>query len=158
MRSLTALALAAGLLASLACIDPSDRRPGLRLSGPVVSDPVTDWSFTHDTREIYLETRTPYLVPHSVTILCADGGGKLFVGARSPVGKSWVRWVERDPEVRLKIAGKVYEARLTRLTEPAQIEEVRAAYSAKLGGAGNPLPPASAENELWYWRVDPRAG
>jgi hypothetical protein len=145
------------LLLCTACMEPSDRRPGLRLSGPEASEPVTDWSFSHEHREIFIETSTPYFVPHSVTIVCADADGKLFVGARDPAQKRWVRWIERDPNVRLKIGDTIYPGRLARITDPAEIEGVRAAYTAKMGGSMETAregPPA----EVWYWRVDPRAG
>jgi hypothetical protein len=151
------LPLAALLLCASACLEPSDRRPGLRLSGELVAEPVSDWSFTAEHREIFVETRTPYWIPHSVTIICAaDAEGKLFIGARNPEGKRWVRWVERDPDVRLKIGERLYEVRLARVAEPADVEHVRAAYAAKLGrpmDAGVAAPP---QPDIWYWRVDPR--
>ena len=52
-------------------VDPQDQRPGLWLAGDVVDSPVSDWSFTDDHYEIYLQTNTPYFVPHSVTVYCA---------------------------------------------------------------------------------------
>jgi hypothetical protein len=164
-----AIAGAAGLFLCMsmsACIDPSDRRPGLRLSGEVVAGPVQDWSFSHAHREIWIETKTPYLIPHSVTIICADADGQLFVAARNPEGKSWVRWVDRDPDVRLKIGDKVYEGRLAKISEPADLEKVRAAYAAKLGRpmdtgvaaqpAAQGTPPPPPEVPIRYWRVEPR--
>ena len=52
-------------------VDPQDQRPGLWLAGDVVDSSVSDWSFTDDHYEIYLQTNTPYFVPHSVTVYCA---------------------------------------------------------------------------------------
>ena len=77
-------------LVAMACVDPQDRRPGLRLSGKVVDAPVDDWSFTRDHREIYVETRPPWLVPHSVTIVCTSLDGRLYIGARNPGAISMV--------------------------------------------------------------------
>ena len=62
----------------LAC-EPKDRRPGLWLSGEVVKEPVLDWSFTDTVPEIFLETRTAYGIPHSVTVVCVGVGDKLYV-------------------------------------------------------------------------------
>jgi hypothetical protein len=110
-------------------------RPGLWLTGEVVREPVKDWSFvteelrarTGKDRMIQLETRTPYLIPHSVTIggdLVRDG--KLYIHAHSdpnrmhipfPNDKAWTRNVARDPRVRLKIAGKIYEAIVVSVTD-----------------------------------------
>ncbi len=72
--------LAALLVAyTSACMDPKDRRPGLGLSGEVVSEPINDWSFSDEYQQIYLETQTWYLIPHSVTTVCAGLGEKLYV-------------------------------------------------------------------------------
>lgn len=121
------LALLAG------CIDPADRRPGLWLSGEPVAGPVADWSFANEPREVFLEVRTPYLLRHSVTIVCAAGDGVLYVGARNPETKRWVRWVERDPAVRLGIDGRLYEGRLEPIADEDGRAWARAAYAAKYG-------------------------
>ena len=54
-------------------------RPGLWLTGEVVTAPVTDWSFTDKHPTIYAQTRTPYLLPHSVTITCVAHDGQLYL-------------------------------------------------------------------------------
>ena len=67
--------LAALLVAyASSCMDPKDRRPGLGLSGDVVNEPINDWSFSDEYQQIYLETQTWYLIPHSVTTVCAGLG------------------------------------------------------------------------------------
>jgi hypothetical protein len=113
-------------------------RPGLWLKGEVVTEPVKDWSFVSDTlrgktgkdRTIQLQVRTPYFIPHSVTIggdLVRDG--KLYIHAHSdpsrmhipfPNDKAWTRYVARDPRVRLKIAGKIYDAIVVSVTDRAE--------------------------------------
>jgi hypothetical protein len=141
-------------LLAMGCLDPVDRRPGLRLSGDVASDPVGDWSFTDAIPEIYIETRTPYLIPHSVTIVCASLDGLLYVGARNPAQKRWVANVARDPNVRLKIAGRIYERRLERLEDPVQLEAVYRAYAKKYGRT---VVPPDERPERWYFRVADRS-
>ena len=113
-------------------------RPGLWLTGEVVTEPVQDWSFVTEAlrgksgkdRMIQIEVRTPYFIPHSVTIggdLVRDG--KLYIHAHSdpnrmhvpfPYDKVWTRRVARDPRVRLKIAGKIYEAMVVSITDRAE--------------------------------------
>lgn len=113
-------------------------RPGLWLTGEVVTEPVQDWSFVTEAlrgksgkdRMIQIEVRTPYFIPHSVTIggdLVRDG--KLYIHAHSdpnrmhipfPYDKAWTRHVARDPRVRLKIAGKIYEAMVVSITDRAE--------------------------------------
>ena len=94
---------------------PTDERPGLWLSGKVEPGPVLDWSFSDEVEEIFVETRTWYGVPHSVTIWGAVQGGhfylpSLYYGAEEyPNARFWNRNVVRDPRVRVKIGDRVFE-------------------------------------------------
>ncbi len=99
-------------------IDPSDERPGLGLSGEVYQRGVEDWSFTSDAYEIFIETVTSYWIPHSVTAWCVIVENELYVAADDADEKSWVANVARDPNVRLKIKGKVYEQKLVPVADP----------------------------------------
>ena len=99
--------------------------PGLWLAGEVVDRPVTDWDFINQVdhpirgNSIMLETRTWYGIPHSVTVNARPRGDKLYLsgseqGARLdkefPYSKAWWANIERDPRIRMKIDGKIYEA------------------------------------------------
>ena len=157
MRS-APLPLGAAILCALlavsttACLSPKDRRPGLRLSGPNEPFPL-DWSFTDIHPEIWIETHTPWLLRHSVTIVCAQRDGRLYVGARDPDTKRWVALVERDDRVRLGIDGTIYEARLEAITDPEEEADIRRAYAAKYGWPERP----AAESPPWrVFRVWPR--
>lgn len=138
-------------LVLLAACDPSGQRPGLWLTGSEAPFP-DDWSFTDQHPEIFIEVATPYLLPHSVTIWCAQRGGTLFVGAQAPETKHWPGWVDDDPEVRLKIGDAVYPVHLAALSDPAQIAAVQQAYAAKYRLSGG-----LADAGQRYWRVEPRA-
>jgi hypothetical protein len=138
------------LLGLASCIDPADRRPGLRLSGEVVEEGGGDWSFTDAHREISIETRSPWLLPHSVTIVCAAKDGRFFVGARNPDGKRWVSNVDRDPDVRLEIAGRIYEQRLVALEEAEDVAAAEDAFAAKYG---RPEAPPDARPPVRYFEV-----
>lgn len=138
------------LLCAAGCLNPKDRRPGLRLTGERVTEPVADWSFTDQHREIFVQTRTRYLLPHSVTIVCASRDGKLYVGARNPDEKRWVQQVARNPEVRLKIGDKLYDVRLAVVEDPAEQRLIGAAYRAKYGWADR---PPSERPPMRYYRV-----
>ena len=144
------IVLAAGLPA---CLSPSDARPGLRLSGETAEVP-DDWSFSDSHREIALEVRAPYGLPHSVTIWCAAPAGALHVAARNPDEKHWPAWVDAHPDVRLRIDGKVYVVRLERLEDPSEIARVRAAYAAKYQ-LERPASPDEGP-PMRYWRVRSR--
>lgn len=146
-------AAACVLVALLGCFGPEDRRPGMRLPGDRLAATPSDWGFTNDHKEIAIEVQTPYLLPHSVTIWCAEVDGALYVGARNPESKHWPGWVDRNPEVRLGIGSDVFEVRLVPLDDPARIDRVRRAYAAKYA---LPEAPAEAGPPIRYWRVEAR--
>jgi hypothetical protein len=117
---------------TMACsIDPSDQRPGLGLSGEVHQKAVEDWSFTSDAKEIFIETVTSYWIPHSVTAWCVTVGDELYVAADDADEKSWVANVARDPNVRLKIEGKVYEQKLIPITDATTIASIDSSFEQK---------------------------
>jgi hypothetical protein len=135
------------------CVPPDGRRPGLGLAGEVVEQFPQDWSFTDEHKEIAIEVGTPYLLRHSVTIWCASVGEELYLGASSPETKYWPGWVDRDPEVRLGIAGRIYEVRLAPLDNPSRLARLQEAYSRKYD-----LPDARPEGSppSRYWLVESR--
>jgi len=141
-------------IALLGCFGPEDRRPGMRLPGDPVATLPSDWTFTNDHKEIAIEVQTPYLLPHSVTIWCAEVDGVLYVGARDPDAKHWPGWVDRNPDVRLGIGTEIFEVRLVPLEDPARIDRVRRAYAAKYA---LPDTPAAADPPIRYWRVEARS-
>ena len=53
---------------------------GRELTGEVVAEPVSDWSFTDEHNLIAVETRPD--APHSVTTICIAHEGALYVPAR----------------------------------------------------------------------------
>ena len=121
---------------AMGCVDPVDRRPGLRLSGEVESRAFTDWSFSEDYQEIYLETQTWYMIPHSVTTVCAASGGKLYVptiyfeGGKWP-DKFWNANVVSNSNVRLKIGDKIYPRRASVIEDPEEFEVALQALADK---------------------------
>ena len=142
-------------------------RPGLWLAGDVVSEAVTNWdwvnqyddAFAEDATE--LETRTWYGIPHSVTVLLVPRGDKLYLQSSAqtfrlnrefPYGKAWWRNVERDPRVRLKIGGKIYEMTVVLIQDRTVVAQLR--------GGKDPIEKALDANgneyitEEWhYWRL-----
>jgi hypothetical protein len=113
------------LVLSVTGLEPRERTPGLWLKGNLVTTPVTDWSFTNEVSEVRVQTRTWYGIPHSVTTYCTSLNGQLYVdsfyppGVDYPHGRSWNENVARDPRVRLKIAGNLYDVTLVHDTDAA---------------------------------------
>ena len=142
-------------------------RPGLWLKGEVVREEVTNWDWVNQFSDAFaengteLETRTWYGIPHSVTVLLVPRGEELYLMSSAqtfrldrefPYGKAWWRNVERDPRVRLKIGGKIYEMTVALVRDRAEV--------ARLRGGRNPIvKEMDAQGneyiaEEWhYWRV-----
>jgi hypothetical protein len=116
----------------LAC-EPDGHRPGLWLRGEAIHTSIDDWSFSNSFREIAVETRTWYLLPHSVTTACAARDGHLYVpsvygnNAKFPEARFWNRNIARDPRVRVKVGDRVYDRNAVLVTDP---EEQAAAFAA----------------------------
>jgi len=133
--------------------EPSDDRPGTWLGGELTEFP-KDLSFTDDVREISLQVQTPYWIAHSVTIWCAELNGTLYVGALEPDSKKWPGWVVESPQVKLKIAGNVYEAELVSVSDTQLKKHLAAKYSLKYE-----LPSGSlfeSDPSAVYWSVKPK--
>jgi hypothetical protein len=103
--------------------------PGLWLRGDVVTTAATDWSFTDAIPTIKIQTRTPFLLPYSVAIWNATYNGDLYI--TSYRGRRWVEDIVRDPHVRLKIDGRLYDRTLVMVTDPAQKAAVIQAKAKK---------------------------
>jgi hypothetical protein len=152
------------LLCALLCAcEPSDRRPGLWLSGEVVQEPVTDWSFTDAVPEIFVETRTWYGIPHSVTTVCAGLGERLYVpsvyfeGGDFPDARFWNRNVVRDPRVRLKIGDRIYERSATLVEDGAEWQAALGAFARKSSFWKELAEkPESERPRVYFLRMDPR--
>lgn len=136
--------------------------PGLWLSGKVVSTPVTDWSFVSQYKTDKVQTRTWYMIPHSVTTGFILHDGQLYLtsmfaaGVPFPQGKQWVANVMRDPHIRLKFGDNLYDCTLSHVTDP----EERAAVLAQRAKQNPQLPVANASNGpvLHLFRVLPDNG
>ena len=113
--------------------------PGLWLKGEVVREPVTNWDWVNDVNDptrknsIMLETRTRFGIPHSVTINRTGRGDKLYIGGSEqdfrlqkefPYSKAWWANIVRDPRVRMKIDGKIYEMTVALIADRAEIAQI----------------------------------
>ena len=109
---------------SITGLEPRQRTPGLWLKGHLVTTPVADWSFANEVSAIAVQTRTWYLLPHSVTTYCVALNGRLYLdsfyppGVDYPHGRSWNENVARDPHVRLKMGNNLYDVTLFHDTDP----------------------------------------
>jgi len=143
--------------------------PGLWLKGEVVREPIDNWDWVNEVNHpvrgntIMVETRTWYGIPYSVTILPNPRGDQFYIGGSArgdrlarefPNYKQWWANVERDPRVRLKIDGKIYEMTATLVYDPVELAEIigRDPITKAVNEDGTEQVVA----KWYYWRVSQR--
>jgi len=104
------------LVVLLACGGPLLAIPGGKLAGPVVTDSVVDWSFVADP-VLDLETRPE--APYSVTLRARLIEGQLYLDPAE--GRRWLDHLRANPEVRIRIAGRVYPAQAVLVGAPGEL-------------------------------------
>ena len=142
-------------------------RPGLWLTGDLAREPVTNWDWVNQFDDPFgenataMETRTWYGIPHSVRVLLVPRGEALYLQSSAqtfrlkqgfPNGKAWWAHVERDPRVRLKIDGKLYDMTAVLVQDRDEVARLR-------GGESPIVKTVDAKGieqitEEWhYWRL-----
>ena len=122
----------------LAGCEPRDRRPGTWTKGEIVEDEITDWSFSNEQQEVFLQTQPWYGIPHSVTTVVATTNDTLYVPSiyydsadPYPEGKYWNGIIVSNPAVLIKIDDKRYPRVAERVTDPVEFEAAFAALASK---------------------------
>jgi hypothetical protein len=131
------------------------------LSGPVAPPP-TSWSFVNDQQEVFLETKPWYGIPHSVTVVIAEAGGKVFVPSiydedlPFPGTKRWNANIAADPEVRVKIGNSLYAMTARPAATDAEWQEGFDALAAKYDFWDNLLANPEKRPPFAIIRLEPR--
>ena len=130
--------------------DPLGPLAGRELTGEVVAERVSDWSFTDEHNLIAVETRPE--APHSVTTICIAYEGDLYVPASDASRKSWPYYAIADPRVRVKIGDLIYPARAPRVTDeslrPGLIAAARKKYDLGEDAEGPAL------DQVWLFKIE----
>jgi len=156
----TALALCLSLsfgASAIACGGPLGPFAGGRLSGEVGPAAVADWGFSDEVENAQLEVNPAD--PHSVNTWCKGIGDRLYVptsmilGPTDPAERGWVAYVQKDPSIRIRLDGTVYERAMVRVTDQAEYDAARLALEAKYDIAVEDRDP---ERTIWIYRLDPR--
>ena len=122
----TALALVALAATSLGN-GPCAMFPGGQLDGPAATPP-DGWEMLGEGTQCDLEVNPES--PTSVHIDCYTYEGQLYVHSHRYArmkrwwGEAWVTAAERDPEVRLRALGEIFELRADPVTDPTLRERV----------------------------------
>jgi hypothetical protein len=121
----------------LAGCEPQDRTPGMWLSGELVEETITDWSFSEEFTEIFIQTNPWYGIPFSVTVVVASTGDQVYVPsiyaepAEFPGSKYWNGVIADNPDVVIKMGNKLYPRRARLVTDEAEFEKAFEALAVK---------------------------
>lgn len=133
------------VLMAISCNGPTGLMAGGGIDGEAQPAP-SDWAFAGDAGLAVLETRPeePYSVNLAYTVL----DGVLYVNAGG-TETQWVKNMDSDPRVRLRIEDSVYELRAVRVTDSAEIESFAKAWLDQSFFRRDPL----GYDEVWIYRL-----
>lgn len=139
---------------ALAC-GPLGPLSGGKLGGEPHRGDLPSWDFVADVETVQLETRPDD--PYSVNTWIGSYEGRLVVptslilGDDEPTEREWVRNVQADPRVRLRIEGVVYELKARRVEDEATLEGARAALLSKYE-----VEADDHARRAWIYELGPR--
>ena len=133
------------LLLSLACNGPLPFMSGGALDGAVLPTPA-EWTSIKESAVVQLETRPGD--PYSVNIASTVVDRVLYINA-GDTETEWVKHMNADPLVRLRISGGVFELRSERVVNAAEITKFGAAWTSQGFFHRNP----DDLEEVWIYRL-----
>ena len=134
--------------------NPGLTSPGMWLTGELVTEPITDWTFAAKERGFALQTHQWFLpiLAHSVTATRWHYKGNLYVaslypaGITLPNGRHWNVNILADPRIRVKIGNKLYDRKVVYVEDDVERDGVY-----RLAGSIHFAPGF----RLHLWRVVP---
>jgi hypothetical protein len=120
-------------------------------SGPLVEEPVADWSFAAGVEEIELQLASQS-VSRTTWIAVHEGVAYIPATLSFPPGKSWHLEAARHGDAVLRIEGRRYPVTLRRVEDEARASAVQQVLRGKY-----PPPPGSGGG-LWLFEVRSRPG
>ena len=123
--------------------------PGGAFTGPVNPDPHSDWTNLDEVIELEIRPAKPWSL--SVWNVVIDG--ELYVPSASGARRRWTAVAVKEPLVRVRAHGQIYERRIERVTDPALSLRIGQALAARYGFD----PPQDPEQDTtWYFHLAPR--
>ncbi len=117
MKQRVILAMGTTLLA-LACGGPFLVFPGGELSGEVVLEAVTDWSFASD---LFVDLETRPDDPYSVELNYFVRKGQLYVDPAE--GRTWLEHLRANPDARVRFGNKIYPVTAVLVGKPGELPD-----------------------------------
>ena len=138
------------LMLALGCSGPTGLLPGGALTGETRLVP-TDWSFAGDSGTAQLETNPGE--PYSVNLAYTVMDGIVYVNAGG-TETQWVKNMNANPDVRLRVDGAIYPLRAERVSDRAEVEAFAKAWTGQSFFRRDP----AKYDEVWIYRLVARAG
>ena len=112
------------------------------------------WDEARAIKTFQMETRADD--PYSVNLwgVVVDDG--LYVASGEGGGATWVEHLADDPDVRLRMNGKLYELRAVRVDEAQEIQAVGLRYIEKYDIEDDSDMDGEFGEEAWVFRLDRR--
>jgi len=130
---------------ALACNGPLGLLPGGKLSGEQRPTP-PDWAGVGKSGTIQLETRPGD--PYSVNVSYRVVDGRLYVNAGDTETR-WVKNIAENPDVRIRMAGMLYDLRAERVDSRQEIARFGEAWTR---GSMFMRDPTQFD-EVWLYRM-----
>jgi hypothetical protein len=124
--------------------------PGGALTGPVNPDPRPDWSDLERVIELEIRPARPW----SLHVWNVVIDGQLYVPSARGASRRWTAVAVREPLVRIRTHGQIYELRIERVTDPTLRRRLGQALAQRYD-----FEPAQdpEQDTTWYFRLAPRA-
>jgi len=136
------------ILIAFGCNGPVVLLPGGKLNGETRPVPA-DWAFAGDYGTAQLETRPED--PYSVNIAYTIVDGSPFINA-GDTETQWVKNIAADPRVRFRLDGALYDMRVERVENSAEIAEFGKAWMSQSMFRRDPV----GLDNVWLYRLVPR--
>jgi hypothetical protein len=153
------LALAGALWVRFFAGGPLGPFPGGALAGEPAPLP-EDWGFASQWQYVQVESRADGL-PYSTSCWFMVYQGRLHILMNTFFGEGLKRHIDRDPHVRARLDGRLYDLVASRVDDP-QVRGallaplVRRLFAIEIGGAVReaPRPAGDVPVEMWVYRLD----
>ena len=152
LGALAVLAFAVALVARFSDGPIGPFAGGALVAGELVSEAPADWSFVRDVAEVELQLLEP---PRSRTTWILAHEGRAYIPCGLPSFRLWKRWPHEallDGRFVLRVGGKRYAGRLTRVTEEPLFTVLAGLLAQKYPSAKGYLADPEI---LWMFRLDP---
>ena len=131
-----------------ACNEPFILAAGGTLKGSVAEVPST-WELDKDSALAQLETQPND--PYSINFTYVQLDGRIYAYAGG-TRTNWVKHIEKNPLVRVRLQNKIYAARAIRVTSSKELTEFASVWTGLSMFQRDPMQ----FDEVWLYRLEAR--